>query len=68
MTVANFLDALTGKVSVSIINNISDKEIICIKSDEGVSANLADTVSGATIKRISLEGSSSIKLVVELAS
>jgi len=68
MTLANFLDVLTGKVSISIINNATDKEILCIKSDEGVSANLADAVSGATIRRITLEGASSIKLVVELAS
>lgn len=67
MTVKDFLDALTSKVSVSIVNNESDAEVINVKNDTGVSDNLAASVSGATVKRISVESASLVKVVIETA-
>lgn len=67
MTVKDFLDALTSKVSVSIVNNESDAEVINVKNDAGVSDNLAASVSGATVKRISVESASLVKVVIETA-
>ena len=65
MTVANFMDALTSKVSISIVDNETDKEVLNVKNDAGVSANLADAIAGATVKRIEISGSTAIKVVIE---
>ena len=65
MTVANFMDVLTSKVSISIVDNETDKEVLNVKNDAGVSANLADAIAGATVKRIEISGSTAIKVVIE---
>ena len=42
MTVANFMDVLTSKVSISIVDNETDQEVLNVKNVSGVSTNLAD--------------------------
>lgn len=65
MTVANFMDVLTSKVSISIVDNETDQEVLNVKNDTGVSANLADAIAGATVKRIEVTGSTAVKVVIE---
>jgi len=65
MTVKDFLDALASKASVSIVDNAEDKEILNVKNGTGVSDNLADYISGATVKRITLDGANAISVVIE---
>lgn len=65
MTVANFVDVLTSKVSISIVDNETDQEVLNVKNVSGVSANLADAISGATVKRIEVTGSTAVKVVIE---
>lgn len=65
MTVADFLNVLTTKAQVSIVNNESDVEVLNVKNDVGVADNLADAISGATVKRIAITGSMAVKVVIE---
>lgn len=65
MTVANFMDVLTTKASISIVDNETDQEVLNVKNVSGVSANLADAISGATVKRIEVTGATTVKVVIE---
>lgn len=65
MTVKDFLDVFATKASVSIVDNETDKEVLNVKNDTGVSDNLAVGVSGATVKRIAVTGASAVTIVIE---
>ena len=65
MTVKDFVDVLTTKASISVVDNETDKEVLNFKNDEGVSDNLAATVSGATVKRINVTGATAVTVVIE---
>ena len=67
MTVKDFLDVLTTKAQISIVNNETDEEVISVKNDSGVSDNLAVAISGATVKRINVTGSMAVTVVIETA-
>ena len=67
MTVKDFIDVLTTKASISVVDNETDKEVLNFKNDEGVSDNLAAGISGATVKRIQITGSQAVTVVIETA-
>ena len=67
MTVADFLNVLTSKVTVSVVNNETDTEALNVKNSDGVAANLSAAVSGATVKRVTVDSASSVTVVIEEA-
>lgn len=67
MTLAEFLGVLVSKVQVSVVNNASDAEVLSIKNASGVAANLSTELAGSTVKRVSVDGATSITVVIEIA-
>ena len=65
MTVADILNVLTSKVNVSIVNNGTDTEVMNVKNTEGLATNLATEVSGATVRRMTVDSASSVSIVIE---
>ena len=67
MTLADFFGVLVSKVQVSVVNNATDTEVLNIKNASGVASNLSAELAGSTVKRVSVDGATSITVVIENA-
>lgn len=67
MTLSDFFGVLVSKVQVSVVNNATDAEVLNIKNAAGVAANLSTELAGSTVKRVSVDGATSITVVIEIA-
>ena len=67
MTLSDLLGVIVTEVTVSVVNNATDKEVLNVKNAAGVATNLSAELAASTVKRVSIDKATEITVVVETA-